>query len=624
MLRGTTPELMKRMKAAVDAHRHGRLSEAIAGYRAVTAQRPGFAEAHNNLAAALLAAGSPPEAARSARRAIAARPDYALAHATLANALAASGAISESVGHRIKAVRLAPERQDFRLALAEALRPMRFESTSPAVDAAIELCLQSPGIETQALLPAALSALRQRPALRRALQAKPGERFSLDELAGETTLECLLTQGILADPAFEAVLTALRRDLLQRCRAGEQIDHHRLIAALACQCHATDYAYPVSEEERASLASLTARHPPDGGGPLDEAGLVAALYGPPEPLEAAPGEPETLTLLRRRTLEQPREERRLAETLASLNANLDEVSDRVQQQYEEHPYPRWLTTVERPSRPLNEVLRQLFPHLGDLPGWARPRVLVAGCGTGKHAIDVATRYQGSRVTAIDLSRASLGYALREARERGLAQIEFARADIMALEGWEQRFDLIESVGVLHHLADPVAGWRILVGLLAPGGVMKIGLYSTRARRAIEAARAWLSERGFRADDDGLREARQALLALPAQAAERGVLDELDFYSLSGCRDLLFNVQERTYDLLEIAGILEELGLEFLGFEHPDANLARGYRQAFPADRAMTDLASWDTFEQERPQSFRTMYQFWCRPKGTAGGFASPA
>ncbi len=38
-----------------------------------------------------------------------------------------------------------------------------------------------------------------------------------------------------------------------------------------------------------------------------------------------------------------------------------------------------------------------------------------------------------------------------------------------LGGLGRQFDLIECVGVLHHLGDPLAGWRVLVSLLKPGG-----------------------------------------------------------------------------------------------------------------------------------------------------------
>ena len=78
------------------------------------------------------------------------------------------------------------------------------------------------------------------------------------------------------------------------------------------------------------------------------------------------------------------------------------------------------------------------------------------------------------------------------RRAGLAAVAGVGDSVVRLE---RRFDVIECVGVLHHMEDPVAGWRVLRRLLEPGGYMKIGLYSERARRHIVAARAFLAARG---------------------------------------------------------------------------------------------------------------------------------
>ena len=57
---------------------------------------------------------------------------------------------------------------------------------------------------------------------------------------------------------------------------------------------------------------------------------------------------------------------------------------------------------------------------------------------------------------------------------------------------KKAFDIIESVGVLHHMEDPIEGWRSLVDVLKPSGLMKIGLYSNLARRHIDDAREGLT------------------------------------------------------------------------------------------------------------------------------------
>ena len=84
-------------------------------------------------------------------------------------------------------------------------------------------------------------------------------------------------------------------------------------------------------------------------------------------------------------------------------------------------------------------------------------VLVAGCGTGQHSIETAQRFSGAKVLAVDLSLASLGYAKRKTHELGLANVDYAQADILELGKLDRRFDLIEAMGVLHHLREPWHG-----------------------------------------------------------------------------------------------------------------------------------------------------------------------
>ena len=88
------------------------------------------------------------------------------------------------------------------------------------------------------------------------------------------------------------------------------------------------------------------------------------------------------------------------------------------------------------------------------------------------------------------------------RARRSTNIDYAQADILQLGAIGRTFDLIQSAGVLHHLADPWAGWRVLLSLLRPGGVMRIGLYSETARRGVVAARAFIAQRGLRLDAGG--------------------------------------------------------------------------------------------------------------------------
>ena len=83
----------------------------------------------------------------------------------------------------------------------------------------------------------------------------------------------------------------------------------------------------------------------------------------------------------------------------------------------------------------------------------------------------------------------------------------------------------------------------------------------------------------------------------------------DFYSLSGCRDLLFHAQEHRFSLPQLKETLDRLGLRFLGFQL-GANLLNKYGQQFPDDPEKANLDNWHRFETANPRTFRGMYLFW--------------
>jgi SAM-dependent methyltransferase len=319
-------------------------------------------------------------------------------------------------------------------------------------------------------------------------------------------------------------------------------------------------------------------------------------------------------------LREPLRELRLRADIPRLTGIENPMSRQVQNQYEANPYPRWVRPAPDTPYTIGSFLSSKFPFARfERPaGRILPDILIAGCGTGQRCIAMARRFGAPHMLAVDLSLASLGYARRKSEELGLT-IAYAQADILELErdpgtGGRQ-FDLIESLGVLHHLADPWAGWRVLLSLLRPGGFMLLGLYSEMARRPVLAARTRIAERGFGGGAEDIRSFRQELIQSSDQRLYASILESEDFFSLSACRDLLFHVQEQHVTLAEIARFTQSHDLRLLGFELDDAVLA-AYRKRFPQDRAATDLACWEAFEADHPGLFGGMYIFWVqKPSG---------
>jgi len=103
-------------------------------------------------------------------------------------------------------------------------------------------------------------------------------------------------------------------------------------------------------------------------------------------------------------------------------------------------------------------------------------VLDAGCGNGRHA-NYAGRYGAREVIAMDLSDAVETAYTNIGK---MPNVHVVQGDIyhppFARPETGGPFDFIYSIGVLHHLPDPEAGFKSLVRFLRPGGAIFAWVY----------------------------------------------------------------------------------------------------------------------------------------------------
>jgi SAM-dependent methyltransferase len=173
----------------------------------------------------------------------------------------------------------------------------------------------------------------------------------------------------------------------------------------------------------------------------------------------------------------------------------------------------------------------------------------------------------------------------------------------------KEFDIIESGGVLHHMYEPMAGWRVLVDLLKPGGLINIGLYSKLARHHIAEVRKEIAVLGLGTSQADIRKFRQSI-AESHDENNQLLTTSSDFFSLSTLRDLIFHVQEHRFTLPQIKNSLDELGLKFCGFENEVA--ISNFRELHGNEADIYDLELWHHYEERNPLAFAAMYQFWCQ------------
>jgi SAM-dependent methyltransferase len=600
---------------AVYLRQNGQSAEAEIQFNRAIKLDPTSAEAHHGLAIVLMERDKLDEAMVQLRRALALRPDDPAPKMTLVVLLKQQGNRAAAAAAHESALASHPQSKVFRQQLLDEL--------------------SAPWTRPADLARASIAFIRLNPVIaacaERSTKAWPQPLSNQDlfgpagvgVIADDLVLRFLLEACPICDVELERLLTRVRAAVLEMAYNSDTTSAEvtALYCALAAQCFLNDYVFLASNDETCDAERLRDQliKAIAAGEEFPAIWLPAiASYFPLYTLAGADrllakSWPVSISGLLKQQIAEPRQEQTYRAATPVLTPIEHPTSQRVRQQYEENPFPRWVAPAPRGQTiTLDSFIRERFPlaPYHDVGLGRDIDILVAGCGTGRHSIETAQRFGSERMLAVDLSLSSLAYAQRQSRACDLGAIQYAQADIMSLPTTARSFDLIECCGVLHHLADPLEGWRQLLRMLRPRGVMLIGLYSELARQDIVFAQRFIAERGYAENPDAIRRCRQDILASPDL---RNITAFPAFFNVSECRDMLFHVMEHRLTLPVIATFLAENELKFLGFELDDMTLLR-YRNRFPDDKAMTDLGNWHSFEQRNPKTFTAMYQFWVQKR----------
>ena len=202
------------------------------------------------------------------------------------------------------------------------------------------------------------------------------------------------------------------------------------------------------------------------------------------------------------------------------------------------------------------------------------RILDAGCGTGVSTDYLCHLNPGAQVLAVDISAGALEVARERLKRSGasdqMAVLRQEQRSLLDLEG-EAPFDYINSVGVLHHLRDPLAGLKALGSLLADTGLIHLFLYADGGRWEIHRTQSVLSRLGAGSGAEGLRLGRELFQVLPEGNRLRQNYEQrwlIDTAADSNFADMYLHPQETSYDLRRLFGLIETAGLQFVGFSNP--------------------------------------------------------
>lgn len=485
------------------------------------------------------------------------------------------------------------------LQLASMLGRMRPKQQHPDIDSAWEAAFSAPWDRPDAMAPAALSYLARHSAVEAALAdgAGPGDLLSAAQHLSGRRLFQLVASGVL-------ITSAPWQRLMMRWRAMALAQGVGRPAAfpgigwVAAQAFMTRYLWP-HDAPQEGLDALRARVEAEAPSARDVM-LLACFEHPGDDAEfALEASDPAQRLLLERLYRAPLEERAIAKGL--LARAVDALPDLAQRdQYERYPYPCWTS-----EPPLPAAIPAAAQALRKSRWWRREKVLLAGCGTGLQCVSARATHDAASITAIDFSATSLSYAVRKCREAGMKDIAFEAADLLAYAKRGARFDVVECLGVLHHLTDVDAGAQALRSLVRPGGLLRLAVYSASTRVPVMALREMIAARGLDGSIQSLRKVRSELLAGEHGAVSESILASPDFHSASGLHDLLFNACEHSHGALAWTQLMERHGFRLVCMDPPAATLAlagEGSQHWSPAQ--------WEDFEREHPYAFASMYEFW--------------
>lgn len=184
----------------------------------------------------------------------------------------------------------------------------------------------------------------------------------------------------------------------------------------------------------------------------------------------------------------------------------------------------------------SETLFREWIHPNRLEDFRDKSVLDAGCGGGHHLRLVAPHAR--EVWGVDLNCADIA----RAKCAALPNVTVHEADIARMDLGRQ-FDVVYSIGVLHHTDDARASFRNLVRHVRPGGRIIVWVYSYEGNRAVR----WIVEplkriygRWPRRALSAMAYAITAILYVPVHSVYRLPLPNLPYYDyFSNFRRLAF-------------------------------------------------------------------------------------
>ncbi|MBF0439231.1 MAG: class I SAM-dependent methyltransferase [Magnetococcales bacterium] len=223
------------------------------------------------------------------------------------------------------------------------------------------------------------------------------------------------------------------------------------------------------------------------------------------------------------------------------------VTIRIKEFYEKNPFPNYEGQEEfgelvnrGHSNPFQESLLNAIGY--------NKLILECGCGTGQ--LSHYLQLNNNQVLGIDMTLNSLKLAMEHKQRNALTRSSFCQMNLFNLAIQDASFDVVISMGVLHHTFDARMAFRHIVRKVKPGGIVIVGLYNYFARVPTWIRSKLVRFLGSKIDfvvRHRIRDARKADIWI---------------------QDQYFNPHETWHSIDDVLGWFAENDLEFLNCSPP--------------------------------------------------------
>jgi len=601
----------------------GAFEDSIAAYRNAINLDSRTGEAYNNLGVIYERQGALEHAIKAFTNSTKSMPNYAIAYINLGRVLQKQGKLGQAIGSYYKALLTQPESTEALYYFGNSLKDIKFtEKHTKFIDLISQVLDKKTLCRPKDLVKAGISLINLEQPM---VEFKEKFKKTTDCLDVNLPYENLTKIPLflhlmkivpLPNLEIEEMLVKLRaRFTLGILDYEISKDELTFLSALANQCFINEYLYPVTQSERLAIKNIekiVSKISNEKRQPPSHLVLCLATYKPLYEYHWCKNLKlqNDISEVYHQQLMEIELENDINKNIDVLGCITDDTSLAVMKQYEESPYPRWVNLgLRQKPASISQLTQELGLKLtsGDITKVMAPHILVAGCGTGQHSISTARKFAACNVLAIDLSKSSLAYAQRKTQELGISNIKYLQADILNLKALNKSFDIVESTGVLHHMENPIEGWRALADSLNEGGLMRIALYSDLARQALSRLQGNIQKKQIKNDIQEIKQTRDEIIKKGGEDLTMLAATN-DFYSTSSIRDLLFHAKEHRYTIPQIKEHLFKLKMAFCGFEN--SNIVSKFRQTYTNSHDLYNLDAWHKFEKNNPSTFLGMYQFW--------------